>query len=170
MRLHAVISLVALAVILWGCDQRATETDLQRDPAPELILVDPRYELSTAGVQGYDYHQTAEADLDGDKTNETVHVIALVTRTGKLPPDDVGWDDGQPWQVYVEEPSGEVTHVYAGWIQLGRLHAGISGSAGKETLMLLAQEGITRTVYQVDYQEPGHAKARLVTRFELLQP
>ena len=81
------------------------------DLRPVINPVDPQYPPAIAGVDGWDYHKTPDRDedLDGDGIVDHLHVIAHAAV------DSGGeglWDDGQPWQVYVE--TGCVTtHVFS---------------------------------------------------------
>ncbi|MBI2873772.1 MAG: hypothetical protein HYY09_01665 [Firmicutes bacterium] len=62
-------------------------------------------------------------DLDRDGVIETLHLVAEVSKLDPhlkgLNQDDFIWDDGQPWQVYIEEPTGEQTRIYSRFVQHG---------------------------------------------------
>lgn len=147
-----------LAVVVAGAWLFAPRpVPLQQDRPVNLL--DPRYPAATAGQQGYHYHESAAADLDGDGRAETVHVIARVERTGQPPPGDVAWDDGQPWQVYVEAAGGARTHLYARWVQLGRLRVMIGERGSKPVLVILEEGGAGLALYQVTFGGQGQFQA-----------
>ncbi|MGI6542468.1 MAG: hypothetical protein ACOX44_05360 [Limnochordia bacterium] len=86
---------------------------------PKVVdLLDTDYALEVAGTAGWDFHQTLEYDLDGDGVDETIEVIAAVTKDAR--PGTYQWDDGQPWQVYIKD-GDETTHIYNRYVQLGSL-------------------------------------------------
>jgi hypothetical protein len=114
-------------------------------------LTDPKYPAAVAGDDRYEYHKSGERDLDGDGVAETVHVIAQAVK------DESGyqWDDGEPWHVYVEEPSGERTYLYSGWVQLGTLEVGFIWNDDNVTdLLLTYQGGSAFNVYCAEYRGP----------------
>ncbi|MFO7172415.1 MAG: hypothetical protein DIU70_005515 [Bacillota bacterium] len=124
----------------------------------EVNKINPHYPLGVAGQREWGYHQEVKADLDEDGVEEKLVVIARVGR----PPggQDYSWDDGQPWNVYVEEPDGTRTYVFADWVQLGKLVVGVAGTTAGEPqdVAILALEGAGWTLYHVDYQGPGKFK------------
>lgn len=123
-------------------------------PTPAAVnLIDPTYPLAIAGQNGWDYQRTAEVDLDADGVAERVVVMAKAPANS----DDVGWDDGEPWQVYIEESSGERTYIFARWVQLGRLEGVItSNEQGQPDELLIVEKGGGRfVVYQVAYRGPA---------------
>src|SRR5688500_13904146 len=81
----------------------------------EVDLRNPNHPPAVAGDEGYGYHQVGNHDLDGDEVTETVHVIAKAIKDGS----EYSRDDGSPWHVYVEEPTGERTYLYSDFVQLG---------------------------------------------------
>ena len=72
------------------------------------------------------------------------------------------WDDGQPWQVYVEEPTGELTLLFARYVQLGTVTARVTlHEPDLPTAVLIIEhlpDGIT--LYEVEYRGPGDAAVR----------
>lgn len=97
------------------------------ETAPSPPLIDPTIPPAIAGEGGWNYHQSASADLDGDGSPERVVLTARVEMYRGRP----AWDDGQPWQVYVETAQGTRTYLYAQRLQLGTLTMRItSGSDG----------------------------------------
>ena len=87
-------------------------------PAPPIVqLIDSTIPPAVAGEAGWDYHQSVGVDLNGDGRPERVVLTARVELVRGRP----AWDDGQPWQVYVESQDGTRTYVYAQRLQLGAL-------------------------------------------------
>lgn len=183
-RSSSFLSPLIAAALLFGCDR-----DESADNAPEtlspaeaatdargvhvdqpkpLVLVDTTYlkqvdlDSLTEGMRG-----ELRADLDGDGGEETITVYARVA----LREEEPMWDDGQPWFVTIDNAAGERTVVYAGWVQLGHLEAGISApdSGGHRSLVLLKHEGSGITAYRVSYLEPGTTYAEMLMQQEVMQ-
>jgi hypothetical protein len=125
-------------------------------------LIDPRQELVVAGSPGWDYHRTFEADLDGDNRPETIEILARVQREPGRD-NDYQWDDGQPWQVYVRD-GDQLTHVYARWVQLGRLSVYVTDEL-RPRLIIAESQGAGYALYAVEYQGPDRFKATMMTDF-----
>lgn len=119
-------------------------------------LVDTTLARAVGGQGGWNYQQTASADLDGDGRIEKVVLIARVELVRGRP----AWDDGQPWQAYIEAPDGTRTYVFARFVQLGTLSLRLSATEGNEhpVVMLLEQLPDRLSVYEVAYSGPGHAR------------
>src|SRR5687767_15703880 len=101
--------MVVLLVV--GC---ATSPDSTLQP-PNLI--NPAIARVVAGAPGWEFERRVLGDFDRDGAQETVVLIANVSkRNGELL-----WDDGQAWQLYVEEPDRTRTYVMSRIVQLGRL-------------------------------------------------
>src|SRR5690606_15712646 len=114
--LKGIIALTSGAALVSGCgDQRLSRNvDSENDrstaavpgsdpasdslPAPQVALVDTSIQPGVAGQDGWMYSRSAEADLDGDGAPERVVLMARAEVMDGRPL----WDDGQPWQVYVE--------------------------------------------------------------------
>ena len=118
-------------------------------------LVDPGVTMAAAG-QHWNYHLEASADLDGDGVAERTVIItdvALDERGGFL------WDDGQVWQVYVEEPDGTRTYVYARFLQMGTLEGMTSPGPGRTRLVtIVEQTPHAYVLYEVRYRGPNRAE------------
>jgi hypothetical protein len=130
-------------------------------------LVDPQIAPAVAGEDGWMYSQAVEADLDGDGAAERVVLTARaeVMRGRPL------WDDGQPWQVYVQEASGERTYLYSRFVQLGAvtLRIGLAERERPTTVVLLEHLPDRLAVYEVEYGGPG--RTEVVGRLErMLDP
>jgi hypothetical protein len=128
-------------------------------PAP-VVLVDTTVPPAVAGVEGWDYHLRASVDLDGDGQTERASLIALVGR-GPDPDDGFLWDDGQPWQLYIEEPDGTRTYAYRRFVQLGSVEAHVSTaqSGGGRVLLVVEQLPQAMRIYEVTYAGPGRVTA-----------
>lgn len=122
-----------------------------------LNLVDPAYPPGLAD-KGWQYRQSVEVDLDGDSVKETVWVVARASWNGR----SFDFDDGQPWQVYVEEIDGKKTYVYSRWVQIGTLEVGISEDHGKPSVVILERQGFSVSLYRIHYGGPGVQKAELI--------
>lgn len=126
------------------------------------VLLDPDIPPAIAGEDGWGYEQSASADFDGDSTLERVVLTARVEMYRGRP----AWDDGQPWQVYVEAAGGARTYLYAQRLQLGTLTMRITaGAAGRPpTIVLLEHLPHRLSVYEAAYAGPD--SATVVTRFQ----
>lgn len=169
MRVHP-ITLVGAMCLITGCDRsdRAPEaasgtpadTTAQRTaapPAPEM-LVDTALPAATPGDPGWDYHLLANADLDGDGQQERASLIARVDR------DSSGflWDDGQPWQLHIEEADGTRTYAYRRFVALGMVEAHVATpAAGGSGLVILLVENTPGSIriFEVAYTGPGRVTA-----------
>ena len=135
--------------------------------APAVELVDSTIPPAVAGAEGWNYQQSARADLDGDGQAERVVLTAKVELYRGRP----AWDDGQPWQVYIETADGRRTYVYGQRLQLGTLTMRVAqrDSAQAATVVLLEQLPDRMSVYEVSYSGPGRVSGAV--RFQrLLDP
>jgi membrane-bound inhibitor of C-type lysozyme len=121
--------------------------------APAVQLIDPAIPAAIAGQAGWNYRQSAQADLDGDGRPERVVLTARVELVRGRP----AWDDGQPWQVYIEAGTGQRTRVYAQRLQLGTLALRITaGGPGQAPAILLLEHLPDRlAIHEVRYAGPG---------------
>ena len=69
------------------------------------------------------------ADLTGDGAPERVVMTARVEMSRGRPL----WDDGQPWQVYIEYADSTRTYMYANRLQLGMLEMRLTRPASGQT-------------------------------------
>jgi hypothetical protein len=135
--------------------------------APAIQLVDSAIPPAVAGAEGWNYQQSAGADLDGDGQAERVVLTAKVELYRGRP----AWDDGQPWQVYIEAPDGGRTYVYGQRLQLGTLtmRVGSTEASQGSTVVLLEQLPDRISLYEVSYGGPG--RVTVAVRYQrLLDP
>jgi hypothetical protein len=111
---------------------------------------------------GWNYQRSAEADLDGDGQLERVVLTARVELIRGRP----AWDDGQPWQVYIEGSDGRRTYVFAQRLQLGTLtmRLGRSEVGQPAPVVLLVHLPDQLSLYEVSYLGP--TKFSVATRFQ----
>ena len=135
--------------------------------APAVQLVDSTIPPAVAGTEGWNYQQSARADLDGDGQPERVVMTAKVELYRGRP----AWDDGQPWQVYIETADGRRSYVYGQRLQLGTLTMRVAqrDSAQAATVVLLEQLPDRIGLYEVSYGGPG--RVTVAVRFQrILDP
>ncbi|MFN2316726.1 MAG: hypothetical protein ABR551_00315 [Gemmatimonadales bacterium] len=159
--------LIGLAALISSCageipprPQEAEAPPLVVAPPPadpSINLVDPAMQLAVAGEDGWDYQQAGEADLNGDGVAERVVLTVRVEMIRGRP----AWDDGQPWQVYIEDGAGRRTHVYAQRLQMGTLTMRVTrADAGQPaTIVLLEHLPDQLSLYEISYSGPATATA-----------
>jgi hypothetical protein len=126
-------------------------------PRPAALnLIDSTIAPAVANQAGWNYSQTASEDLDGDGQPEKVILTARVELIRGRP----AWDDGQPWQVYIEEADGTRTYVFSRFVQLGTLSLRVSakGSEHRPVIVLLEQLPDRMSVYEVEYSGPQRVR------------
>lgn len=156
--------MTTLALMLLACagpsDSRpdtATRTPVVTSaPSVATDLVDTSLAKAVAGQGGWNYQQVANADLDGDGQIEKVVLTARVEMMRGRP----AWDDGQPWQAYIEEPDGTRTYVFAHFVQLGTLSLRLSAAEGNAhpVVVLLEQLPDRLRIYEVEYLGPERVR------------
>jgi hypothetical protein len=160
------VRLITLLAFAGAC---APDADLPDDTDPTAapdadimaVAIDTTIAPAVAGEGGWNYVQRATADLDGDGTAEDVVLTARVEMYRGRP----AWDDGQPWQVYVESADRTRTYLYAQRLQLGTLTMRVSTSdpAGMATVILLEHLPDRLTVYEAGY---AAGDPRVIVRFQ----
>lgn len=138
-----------------------SKSDAVAAPAADTVatlpvqLVDTAIAPAVAGEGGWNYHRTAEADLNGDGRPERVVLTAMVELYRGRP----AWDDGQYWQVYIQEQDGRRTYVYARRLQLGTLAMRITSGSNSvpPAIVLLEHLPDQLSVYEASYEAPGRA-------------
>ena len=121
-------------------------------------LFDEAYPKAVAGQKGWGFKKTSTVDLNGDGVKEKIFLIANVSLYRGKPV----WDDGQTWQVYVQEPNGRRTYVYSRFVQLGDVEV-LTTSAESEkgnAILILERTPHAFSVYEVHYR--GYESFRAV--------
>jgi len=147
------IFLIMLSACTSEAPQSTSTDELPADTVAVVQLVDSSIPPAVAGEGGWNYQRSASADLTGDGEPERIILTARVELYRGRP----AWDDGQPWQVYVEAPDGARTYAYAQRLQLGTLTMRVTGaeSGRQATVVLLEQLPDRMSVYEVAYAGPG---------------
>lgn len=117
------------------------------------LLVDPDIPPAVAGEGGWDYHLSSAVDLDGDGETERVVITARVEMVRGRP----AWDDGQPWQVYVEDTDRARTYLYAQRLQLGSLvmRLALAEDSARPAIVLLEHLPDRIRLFEVEYGGPS---------------
>jgi hypothetical protein len=152
---------VAGAVLLFsacGPDAPVPQTDSDQPGAespsspPPVQPIDSTIAPAVAGQDGWHYQQSADVDLTGDGQLERVVLTARVELYRGRP----AWDDGQPWQVYVESQDGTRTYVYARRLQLGTLTMRVTPNETDTPAIVLLEHLPDRLrVLEASYRGPG---------------
>lgn len=125
-------------------------------PGRTINLVESSQKPVTAGTPGWEYQRTLKADLNGDASEETIVVLARVSRVpGRT--DVYQWDDGQPWQIYVQD-GPNLTHIYSRYVQLGQLNVFITDEQPAR-VGIAENQGAGYGLYAVTYVRPGQVRA-----------
>jgi hypothetical protein len=129
-----------------------TTTAATKAAPPTIGLVDSAQPLAVAGANGWNYQQSTTADLDGDGKSERVVLTARVEMMRGRPV----WDDGQPWQLYVETDDKKRTYMYARYVQLGTLQLRLSDvdSARTRKIVILEHLPDRLAIYEGAYKGP----------------
>lgn len=143
---------LALAACVGETPPRVTDTAAI---ARSVQLIDSTISPAVAGAAGWNYQQRAGADLDGDGVDEQVVLTARVELYRGRP----AWDDGQPWQVYVEGGDSVRTYIYARFVQLGTLtmRIGEPVDGAGASIVLIEHLPDRLAVYEARYDGPGRA-------------
>ena len=125
--------------------------------APGPPLVDTAIAPAVAGEDGWNYAREVETDLDSDGEPERLVLTARVEMYRGRP----AWDDGQPWQVYVEEGDGRRTYLYSRFVQLGTvaMRVGLGEGGGAPSVILLEHLPDRLAVHEIQYDGPGDVTA-----------
>lgn len=141
--------------------ERQPAADGAGEPVEPSELLDPAYPLE-AHDPAWGYRQAADADLTGDGNLERV-VLAARTETYR---GRTLWDDGQPWQLYVEDADGSRTLIFSHYVQLGMLTMRVTRPEELEhqAIVLLEHLPDRMTLYEIDYAAPGAQTVRRIYR------
>ncbi len=152
-RRHALVTAVLLGACAGEGPPMNPGDSVSGAPAAQpIVLIDSSISPAVAGQDGWNYQLSSQADLNGDGQPERVVLTARVEVIRGRP----AWDDGQPWQVYIEEPGGHRTYVYAQRLQLGSLtmRVGRSDAGEPATVVLLEHLPDRLGVYEAAYRGP----------------
>lgn len=140
---------------------RVADSPVARVAAPIDSTISP----AVAGEGGWNYVESTRVDLTGDGIPERIVLTARVEMYRGRP----AWDDGQPWQVYVEAADGRRTYLYARRLQLGTLtmRVGLGSDARPATIVLLEHLPDRYSVYEVSYRGPEEIAVTLPFQREL---
>ncbi|HSA56773.1 MAG TPA: hypothetical protein VLE53_13770 [Gemmatimonadaceae bacterium] len=155
---------VGLVPLILACDARrvpAPDSTAARDTVAAVALIDSTIPPAVAGEGGWNYHESATADLTGDTLPERVVLTARVELYRGRP----AWDDGQPWQVYVESADGRRTYLYAQRLQLGTLAMRLTLADGGRRAAIVLIEHLPDRLRLIEAQDTGSGLAAVV-RFE----
>lgn len=156
--LAAILGLIGLC----GC----AGADRDAVTASVNSLIEERVPAATAADPGWAYAQRGSADFDGDGAEESVVLICDVTLDPRGQPL---WEDGHRWQVYVEEPDGGRTRVYARFVPNGTVTAQVTdGPGGTPTVTIVERTPDRLALYEVAYAGPR--RVSLLNRFERTIP
>ena len=150
----AAVALSTVLLIGTGSPLSADSLWTCTDEKQPINLVDPKQEAAFEASGRWEYQELTSADLDGDGSEEKLVLVADVPLNSDGQPS---WDDGQPWEVRIEEANGNQTRVYAQYVQLGHVWAGVVREEESPPKMLLIEEtDLPRIrVFQVRYLGPG---------------
>jgi hypothetical protein len=122
----------------------------------QVDLVSPNQPAAIDSPGFWEYRKMAGADLDGDGIQERIVILANIG----IQNGQEGWNDGQQWEVRIEELDGTQTRVYAQYVQLGRVEGYIVGSRKYPSLFLVELTGAGIRGFDIDYRGPGNVSAR----------
>lgn len=135
------LAFAGIPFLLMGCEvQRLPPLDSAGVAHPDSLrviqLIDSTIPAAIAGQDGWNYVESATADVMGDSVPERIVLTARVELYRGRP----AWDDGQPWQVYVEAQDGQRTYLYAQRLQLGTLTMRVTrADTGRKATVLLIE-------------------------------
>lgn len=145
-------------------EAREDTTEVEETAAPQGVsvpiesLIDSSIAPAAAGEDGWDYHLSSDVDLDGDGEDERVVLTARV----EMPEGRPAWDDGQPWQVYVEAADGARTYLYAQRLQLGTLAMRVTRRDEEHPTIVLIEHVPDRLrIMEALYAGPSQASAAI---------
>ena len=134
-----------------------TRADTTSGTSPTIVLVDTAVPPAAVGDERWEFQRLASADIDGDGAAERVALIANIELVRGRP----AWDDGQRWQLYVEEADGTRTRIYARFVQLGHVEAFLGPAAdGRHPIVIVERTPHRIAVYEATYRAPGDIAVR----------
>ncbi len=137
-----------------------TEQTAKASRAPLPDLIDDSYLVADPVSDDWAYQKTARVDLDGDGSEEQILLFANVSMVG----GEYCWDDGQTWELRIDEQTGEQTRVYAQYLQFGTAEVAFrrKSEQGSPLLLLLEETDYSLRVYEIVYDGPGKIRVRVL--------
>ena len=125
----------------------------------DISLVDPTLPRAVDSTNSWQYRQGTEYDLNGDGQREKIIILANVERGSS---GELAWDDGQPWEVRIEEPDGKRTRIFAQSVQSGTVKGYVTLRDGHPTIFLLEQTTSVLVGMEIVYFGPNKIKSRVL--------
>jgi hypothetical protein len=125
----------------------------------DTSLVDLSLPAAVDSTNRWQYRESTTYDLNGDGIEEKVVILANVQKSSS---GNIAWDDGQPWEVRIEEPDGTRTRVFAQSVQAGTVQGYITHQDGHPTLFLLEQTTSLLQGFEITYFGPNKIKSRVI--------
>ena len=146
-------------------DSTASTDSVAAQQSRIVVTIDSTIPPAIAGQDGWNYQQSVTRDLNADGRAERVVITAKVEMYRGQP----AWDDGQPWQVYVEDASGQRSYLYAQRLQLGTLTMRLTqrDSTGNASIVMLEQLPHRMSVYQATYHGASRTQVVLLLQRDL---
>ena len=162
-RIGMAIAVVALAAACERAPAPVANSDTARADTtsrttPTIVLVDTAVPPAAVGDERWEFQRLASADIDGDGAAERIALIANIELVRGRP----AWDDGQRWQLYVEEADGTRTRLYARFVQLGHVEAflGPAAADGRHPILIVERTPHRLAIYEATYRAPGDVVVR----------
>lgn len=120
-----------------------------REPV-NLVQTTVHYPLATANDTDWEVQGRLRADLNRNGTEETVYILFKAQGHG---------DEG-PWQVYIEDKDGNITHVFARYLNHQQVNV-FTGATPDNTdgdwtqLFLLNSGTVSIGLYEIIYRGPN---------------
>jgi hypothetical protein len=125
----------------------------------DTSLVYPGQAVAVDSSSHWQYRKYSFYDLDGDGIQEKIVILANVELSSNGEP---AWDDGQRWEVRIEEPAGTKTRVFAQYVQFGEVQGYITNQDGQLALLLLEKSSNYLRGSEVIYLGPNKIKSRVI--------
>lgn len=115
-------------------------------------LTDQHRSSSLSGNGAWKYSRSySNSDLNGDGEKEIIHLLADVEMIDGEP----AWDDGQPWEIVIEEQNGEKTSVFLDYVQLGSVEIDLINRESVQELLLIVRQGADIKILTISYNHPN---------------
>ncbi len=141
-----ILLLLSQLIIL---DVKAQASCAEKLEPSELVNQRSSSSLDDSGAWGYN-RSYSKSDLNGDGKAETIHLLANVEVINGEP----AWDDGQPWEVVIEEQNGTKTSVFLDYVQLGSVEINLINKKANQELLLIVRQGAGIKILTITYNGP----------------